>query len=44
MTKKEAVELGKKLGITGTHKMPDGSIHPGKTHKDLINARKKEVK
>ena len=41
MTKKQANDLGKKLGISGAHKMPDGSIHPGKTHKAFQDARKK---
>ena len=40
-TRKAAITQGKRLGLTGAHKMPDGTWHPGKTHKDFMNAQKR---
>lgn len=40
-TRQEAVKQGKALGLTGAHKMPSGVWHPGKTHKDFVEAIKK---
>lgn len=43
-TRKLALEQGKKLGISGAHKMPDGTYHPGATHAIFVNAKKKSKK
>lgn len=37
-TKEQAMEQGAKMGLSGTHKMPDGSFMPGKTHKEYMTA------
>ena len=34
----QASNVGSALGLTGTHTMPDGSVMPGSTHQEYLNA------
>lgn len=41
-TRQGAINSGKKLGLTGAHKMKNGTWMPGSTHAAYLNAKKKK--